>query len=162
MKSKTFNEVSVKNYVDVFNEIEVRLLEHPKKTCTIKMIDSKSQRSIAISNHFHAHVTYIARILKESGLQVSRNKVYFECLLLACEMETVEGAKEYPYEIINRNILGHGEVPVLEPLRTTNRSNKEMMQAVEAAHRYASMVVLEIYHMKGIELPESEEWGSYE
>jgi len=104
-----------------------------------------SKRSVEISTHFHAHVTQITTDLKLTGLPVSRDEIYLRVLLLACEMEPTEGASIYPYIILD---------DVLHPKRTTNRSNKEMMQAVEACHRFAVVSVDEIYGSNPIQLRE--------
>jgi len=83
----------------------------------------KSVRSVKISNHFHGHLTQLAR---ETGM--SRAEVYIRVLLLACEIE-VDGGSPYPYLIVD---------DVLRPARTTNRSNKQMMTAVGAVHQWAA------------------------
>jgi hypothetical protein len=95
----------------------------------------EKNRSTDISTHFHGHVTQIAR---ETG--DDRELIYHRVLLLACEIET-EGGAEYPYSIIDG---------VLYPHRTSACTNKEMMTAVEAAHRYAALC--------GVWLNEREPW----
>ncbi len=107
----------------------------------------RARRSVEISTHFHAHVTQVAHELKWMGVPAGRDEVYLRVLLLACEMEPVEGAEMYPYVIVN---------DMLHPKRTTNRSNKEMMQAVEAAHRFAVVGVREVYGADPIQLREVE------
>jgi len=89
-------------------------------TCGQKI---QSRRSKDISDHFHAHVTQLAR---ETG--IDRNEVYMRALIHACEIET-EGGAPYPYTIIDDRLY---------PWRTTNRSNKEMMTAVAAVHQFAA------------------------
>ena len=89
-------------------------------TCGQKIEDP---RSIDISDHFHAHVTELAR---KTGM--SRDFVYQIVLLRACEIE-VDGGDPYPYVIIEG---------VLYPKSTKRRTNKEMMTAVEAAHMVAA------------------------
>lgn len=84
----------------------------------------EKHRSTDISTHFHAHLTQTAR---ETG--DDRELIYHRVLLLACEIET-EGGAPYPYSIIDG---------VLYPHRTSSCTNKEMMTAVEAAHRYAAL-----------------------
>ena len=79
----------------------------------------KKQRSKECSDHFHAHVTQAAR---ETGIE--RDYIYQIALLRACEIK-VEGGAEYPYTIVS---------DVLYPKRTTGRTNKEMMTAIEAIH----------------------------
>ena len=106
-----------------------------------------SRRSVEISTHFHAHVTQTAHELKWMGMPVTRDEIYLRVLLLACEMEPTEGASMYPYLIID---------DVLHPKRTTNRTNKEMMQAVEASHRFAVVGLREVYGADPIQLRETE------
>ncbi len=84
-----------------------------------------NKRSVDISNHLHAHITQTAMDTARD-----RNYVYMCVLLLACEIE-VDGGAAYPYTIVD---------DVLYPHRTTNRTNKQMMTAVEAAHMYAVTV----------------------
>ena len=108
-----------------------------------------SRRSVEISTHFHAHVTQIAFELKWMGVDVSRDEIYMRVLLLACEMRPTEGAVHYPYLIID---------DVLHPKRTTNRINKEMMQAVEAAHRFAIVGLREVFEVDPIQLRETKGW----
>lgn len=97
-------------------------------------IDSK--RSIAISTHFHSHVTQIA---KETGLE--RFYVYFMILLLAVEIE-VDGGLPYPYVIVKRMIESpiSGDMilhDLVEPYRTSYCNNRQMITAVEACHIFA-------------------------
>ncbi len=89
----------------------------------------RKQRSTEISTRFHGHVTYVWRKLNEAGTEISRDEVYIRALLQACQLETVEGASPYPYLIIDG---------VLIPKRTTNRTNKEMMQACEGVRQFAA------------------------
>ncbi len=84
-----------------------------------------SQRSVEISTRFHGHITYMARA---SNGQRGRDEVYMRALLRACELETTEGASPYPYIIVD---------DVLYPKRTTNRSNRQMMQACWACETLA-------------------------
>ena len=81
----------------------------------------RSQRSVEISTRFQGWVTCITRRLNG---QYTRDQVYVLVLLKACELETTDGASPYPYVIVRDQ---------LHPKRTTNRSNKEMMQACWAA-----------------------------
>ena len=106
-----------------------------------------SRRSVEISTHFHAHVTQLAHELKWMGVPVERDEIYMRVLLLACEMEPTEGASLYPYVIVD---------DVLHPKRTTNRTNKEMMQAVEAAHRFAAVVIYDELGVDPIQLRETD------
>jgi len=102
--------------------------------------DRHITRSQAISRHWNAHLTNLAQ---ETGIE--RDRIYLECLLLACEMEPPEGGLPYPYIVTAQNAsltLPSGKtmkipMDVLIPLRTSGRSNREMITAVEAAHRYA-------------------------
>lgn len=96
----------------------------------------KRRRSDEISRHFHAHVTQISR---ETG--DPREKVYWLVLCKAIETEC-DGGGEYPYQIVRMKTRSPitGEVIESEvacPLPTSERTNKQMMTAVEAAHRYA-------------------------
>lgn len=98
----------------------------------------KSRRSIEISTHFHAHITQIARELACDRLQV-----YYYVLLKAIEIE-VDGGAPYPYSVIKKFVKNpiSGEkmlIDMVQPYSTSNRTNKEMMTAVEAAHQYATM-----------------------
>jgi len=160
-----WNNIKVPSLDNVLIQIKKVLLENLETDYVLILEDIKKHRSTAISTHFHAHVYSIYKELKAAGINTTVNKIYFECLLLACEMETVEGASPYPYEIIERKIITYKKedyitVPILEPLRTSNRSNKQMMQAVEATHRYASVIVCEKYGLEeGIILPEKEDWN---
>ena len=85
-----------------------------------------SKRSVEISTRFHGHVSWMTR--KLNG-QMTRDEVYMRVLLKACELETTEGASPYPYLIVD---------DVLYPKRTTNRSNKQMMQACWACEAFAN------------------------
>ena len=161
-----WNNIKVPSLDNVLIQIKKVLLENLETDYVLILEDIKKHRSTAISTHFHAHVYSIYKELKAAGINTTVNKIYFECLLLACEMETVEGASPYPYEIIERKAIpgyidcGIGIISILEPLRTSNRSNKQMMQAVEATHRYASVIVCEKYGLEeGIILPEKEDWN---
>ncbi len=89
-------------------------------SCGQKII---KKRSIDISDHFHAHVTEIAR---KTGM--SREYVYHMALLVACEIE-VDGGSPYPYEIVN---------DILYPNPTHTCNNKQIMTAVEATHMLGS------------------------
>jgi hypothetical protein len=89
----------------------------------------RRRRSPKISTHFHAHITQIAR---ETGFD--RDYVYQLVLLQACQMET-EGGSPYPYTIVN---------DVLYPKRTSGRTNKQMMTAVEAAHLFGAQMGVEL------------------
>ena len=82
-----------------------------------------SARSVAISTHFHAHITQLAR---ETGME--REYVYQAVLLLACEIET-DGGAPYPYTIVN---------DIAYPRRTSSCNNKQIMTAIEAAHMSAA------------------------
>lgn len=106
------------------------------KRCPTCGHETHKRRSIDISTHFHAHVTQIAR---ETGIE--RTKIYFLVLLKAIEIET-DGGSPYPYSIVPRKIVspitGKEIIQDLpEPWRTSGRTNKQMMTAVEAAHQYA-------------------------
>lgn len=97
----------------------------------------QSKRSVAISTHFHSHITQIAR---ETGLE--RFYVYFSVLLLAVEIE-VDGGLPYPYVIIKRMIKSpiSGDMilhDLVEPYRTSYCNNRQMMTAVEACHLFAT------------------------
>jgi hypothetical protein len=83
----------------------------------------RKRRSNDISTRFHAHVTWLA---KAAG--ISREEVYIRALLKACEIE-VDGGTDYPHLIID---------DVVRPLRTTNRTNKEMMTACEGVQLLAA------------------------
>jgi|GEM_PF-3614443 len=105
----------------------------PKKTYELKL--SKSKRSVEISTRLHGHITFIAR-----NLQLERDYVYFMVLLKATEV-ICDGGSPYPYVIIPRKIMNpismqveSHDLPV--PLRTSNRSNKEIMTACFAAELY--------------------------
>jgi hypothetical protein len=166
-----WNNIKVPSLGHIYKQIKKVLLENLETDYVLILEDMKKHRSTEISTHFHSHVYTIYKELKAAGINTTVNKIYFECLLLACEMETVEGASAYPYEIIERNVdsecYNHDTqknekiiitLDILEPLRTSNRTNKEMMQAVEATHRYASVIVIEKYGLsEGIILPEKEE-----
>ena len=96
----------------------------------------RKRRSTEISTHFHAHITQIAR---ETGLD--RDYVYQIVLLLACQIEC-DGGAPYPYTIVK---------DVLYPKRTSGRTNKQMMTAVESAHLFGAE--------RGVELNEKpEQW----
>jgi hypothetical protein len=157
MKWNNITLASLNISIDTIKKV---LLENLETEYVLILEEAKKHRSTAISTHFHAHVYSIYKALKAAGINTTVNKIYFECLLLACEMETVEGASSYPYEIIDRKLPFGKIFPILEPLRTSNRSNKQMMQAVEATHRYASVIVCEKYGLEeGIILPEKEDWN---
>ncbi len=102
--------------------------------------DVRHVRSTEISTHFHAHVSQVAT---DTGLH--RDQVYVEALLLACEMEPPPGGAPYPFIIAQQQvkmILPGGTELVMPmdamvPLRTSGRTNSEMLTAVEAIHRYA-------------------------
>ena len=86
-------------------------------------------------------------------LAVDRNYVYFQVLLLAIEIEC-EGGSPYPYAIVPRMIVSpitllEEEIDLAEPLRTGNRTNKEMMTACRAAEIWAAQ--------RGLTLPEKPE-----
>lgn len=99
------------------------------------------RRTVDISDHFHAHITQLAQ-----DLAMDRDQVYADVLLLAVENEPPSGGAPYPYSITAQKVvvvLPSGTrmvVPadVLIPHRTSNRTNKQMMTAIEAAHRYAA------------------------
>ncbi len=80
-------------------------------------------RSIAISNRFHGHVTWLAR-----ATGMSRKEVYIRSLILACEIEA-DGGSEYPHSIID---------DVLYPHSTTTATNKEMITACEGVAMLAA------------------------
>ena len=99
---------------------------NPKKVYELKL--SKSKRSVEISTRFHGHCSYVAR-----NLQLERDYVYFMSLLKATEV-VCDGGSPYPYAVIPRKIMNpiSMEVEVHDlpvPLRTSNRTNKEMMTA---------------------------------
>jgi hypothetical protein len=144
-----WNNIKVPSLGHIYKQIKKVLLENLETDYVLILEDMKKQRSTEISTHFHSHVTYIYRYLFRAGIEVTRLKIYFDCLLLACEMQVTEGASEYPYTIIDG---------VLYPKPTKSCSNKQVMQAVEATHRYASVIVVEKYGLEeGIILPEKEE-----
>lgn len=91
--------------------------------CGQPLPTEKKKRSTEISTHFHSHITQIAKDTAQD-----RNYVYMKILLLACEIE-VDGGGAFPYTIVD---------DVLYPHRTTNRSNKQMITAVGAAHQYGA------------------------
>ena len=93
------------------------------KVCETCGQEIQGKRSIDISTHFHAHVTQLAR-----EIAMNREEVYTRVLIHACEIET-EGGAPYPYSIID---------DVLYPYRTSQRSNKEMMTAIESVHQLAA------------------------
>jgi hypothetical protein len=119
-----------------------KVKDYHQKRVEIIIQDRETRRTTDISDHFHAHCTEAAQLLN-----MSRDQVYAEVLLLAVEMEPPPGGAPYPYIITSQRIrvlLPSGSVmmypaDVLVPLRTGNRTNKEMMTAVEAAHRYAAV-----------------------
>lgn len=167
-----FNNIKIPSLGYVMSKIKKVLLQNLETDYVLILEDMKKHRSTEISTHFHAHVTNIYKALTRAGLKISRNKIYFECLLLACDMETAEGASPYPYEIIERRIkIGYDYnsfldkskpifdiIPILEPWRTSACNNKQLMQAVEATHRFASIIVCEKYGLsEGIILPETED-----
>ena len=80
-------------------------------------------RSTDISTHFHAHITEMARETAQD-----RDYVYQVVLLLACDMQ-VDGGSPYPFTIVK---------DMLYPKRTSNRTNRQMMTAIEAAHMKAA------------------------
>jgi len=105
----------------------------PKKTYELKL--SKSKRSVDISTRFHSHCTFIAR-----NLQLDRNFVYFSVLLKATEV-ICDGGSPYPYIIVPRKIMDPISMRMVTldlpvPLRTSNRTNKELMTACFAAELY--------------------------
>lgn len=104
-----------------------------KKVCETCGQEIKTKRSVAISTHFHAHVTQLAI---ETAME--RNEVYIRCLLLACEIE-VDGGLPYPYTIYK---------DVLYPAPTHACNNRQLMTAVEATHIMAGH--------NGIELKEKD------
>jgi len=96
------------------------------KTCPTCGQPIRVRRSDDISTHFHAHVTQLAKLTA-----MSRDEVYIRALVRACEID-VDGVnilEGYPSTIVDG---------VLHPKRTTNRTNKEMMAAVEACHLLAA------------------------
>ena len=106
---------------------------NPKKIYELKL--SKSKRSVEISTRLHGHLTFIAR-----NLQLERNYVYFSVLLKATEV-IADGGSPYPYVIIPRKILNpiSMEYEILDlpiPLRTSNRTNKEILTALFAAELF--------------------------
>jgi len=73
--------------------------------------------------------------------QYTRDEVYMLVLLKACEIEPPAGGAAYPYRVIRELVWiqeERVEADVLVPLRTTNRSNKEMMTACFAAELLAA------------------------
>jgi hypothetical protein len=75
-------------------------------------------------------------------------QVYYEVLLLALEVET-EGGAAYPFALITRGITSPITglkvlIDLPEPWRTSACNNKQLMTAVEAAHRYAAMRAIEL------------------
>ena len=171
---QTYKRIKIPGLDYIFRSIKKELLANVETDYDLILIDKEHKRSTEISTHFHAHVWYITKMLIEAGIKISREQIYFECLLLACEMETEDGASPYPFVYVEREIItGHYRHPItrehlniykaisiLEPLRTSDRSNKQLMQGVEATHRYASVIVCEKYGLEeGIILPESGEWN---
>jgi len=144
-----FNNIKIPSLGYVISKIKKVLLQNLETDYVLILEDMKKHRSTEISTHFHSHITNIYNYLRRAGIQVKRLKIYFDCLLLACEMKVVEGASEYPYTIIDS---------ILYPKPTKSCNNKQVMQAVEAAHRYASIEVIDKYGLsEGIILPETEE-----
>ena len=164
---KTYKRIKIPELDYIFRSIKKELLANVETDYDLTLIDKEHKRSSEISTHFHAHVWYITKMLIEAGIKVSREQIYFECLLLACEMETADGASPYPFEIMERkthtiidNIRYKLDkiIPILEPWRTSACNNKQLMQAIEATHRYASVIVCEKYNLEeGIILPETGE-----
>jgi hypothetical protein len=105
------------------------------KTCPCCKQPIRERRSDAISTRFHGHCTWMARQLQG---QKSRDEVYLLALLRACEIEPPEGGEPYPYVITARRIAPGGPVmDVLDPLRTSGRSNRQMMTACRACEYLA-------------------------
>jgi len=106
---------------------------NPKKVYELKL--SKSKRSVEISTRLHGHITFIAR-----NLQLDRNFVYFSVLLKATEI-IADGGSPYPYIIVPRKIMDPISMKIVTldlpvPLRTSNRTNKEIMTALFAAELF--------------------------
>ena len=147
--NKTFY-ISLPLLPKCFTAIKKVLLENPAVPYVLILQDEKQFRSTSISTHFHGHVTWIWKKLNGYGINIDRLEVYFEVLLLACKMPKTEGAYEYPYTIIDN---------VFYPKPTRECTNKELMQAIEACHRFAASEVQDKYGLiEGIILPEKEEW----
>ena len=130
-KKDLLKEITVDN-IDSRLPIIKELL-NPKKSYNLK--ENKSIRSVEISNRLNGHLTWIAR-----ELALNRNYVYFQVLLKATEI-TVDGGSPYPFVIIPRKILNPIsmkletlDLPV--PLRTSQRSTRELITACEAAQLY--------------------------
>jgi hypothetical protein len=154
--------INQKNCTHVLSDVLAffeKVFDKSDKEFYITVEDKKQKRSVLISTHFHAHVTNIySYLVYECGVPITREQVYFEILLLACEIEPPEGGSPYPYIIIERDI-GNGMIAeVLEPYRTTHTTNKQMMTAVEACHRYGAQTITEKYGVPGFTCPEKEEW----
>ena len=91
----------------------------------------KPKRSTDISNRFNARITALTK-----GSGYNRAQVYFEVLLMAID-SVADGGDPYPYEIIERPVISpisreQVRIPMAEPLRTSDRTNKEMMTACAA------------------------------
>lgn len=111
------------------------------------------KRSTEISSRFHSHVTWITQQLHG---QVTRDYVYWMCLLKACEIEPPEGGAPYPYDILPdvAEIAGEKvEIDRLQPKPTSSRNNKEMMTACRGVEYW----VFE-NHPEILPLPERDEW----
>lgn len=85
----------------------------------------KSPRSIEISTRFHAHVTYVTRVLQG---QRTRDEVYWLALLKAVEIEPPPGGSAYRYSIVDG---------IVRPVPTSGATNREMMTACLALEHLA-------------------------
>lgn len=126
-----FREINIKNFKERFDKL--LSLMNPKKD--YKLVQMNGKRSIEISTRFHGHITFMAR-----ELQLDRNYVYFMVLLKATEIRC-DGGSPYPYVTVPRKIMSPitmrvetHDLPV--PLRTSNRTNKEMMTACFGAELF--------------------------
>lgn len=137
---------------------------NPDKKLIVTIEDKKKRRSTDISTHFHAHITYIHRVLAHDfGINVTRENIYIDVLLLAHSMGATEGGDEYPcIQVLRKIEIERGKIIEIEipyPCPTRYRTNKQMMTAVEACHRYAAQIVEEKYGVPGFICPEKKEWS---
>lgn len=92
-------------------------------------------RSSECSTHLNGHITAIVKEMKRRGMYPAQSfdsvwqYVHDHVLVLACEIDPVEGGAEYPHYI---------EDGRLHPFGSSKCNNKQVMTAIEAAHRYAA------------------------
>lgn len=101
-----------------------------KKDLEIEIREVKTSRSVEISTRFNGWLTWLWKKLKESGVEMVRDEIYIRCLLEACSItaEDATSKTEYPYFILDG---------ALRPLRTSGRTNKEMMTACQGIEIWA-------------------------